>query len=334
MAEPPNRPAGDLHDARLAARLSGLAGILKVWRQNRRYIGYRQAEQDCERLAAQLLALYSPEALARFACVAIPRGGLIVLGMLAYALDLQPARLQGAPDPAAPLLVVDDCALSGARFAQVMRKTANAQVVFAHLYSHPALRQAIRAQEPRVQHCLAAHDLVDRRDLVFAEPEDEAVWHRCWQERLGSERYWIGRPDPIAFAWSEPDRPLWNPVTERIENGWRFTPPHRCLKNKTRLGLPPQPVSSRTWQVPAAVVSGQFDGLLWLCHTETEQVYTFDPIGAAMWRAMAGYGDWDAAVVYLRSTFAVDEITVRRDLQHFVATLATKGLLEPAKTVT
>ena len=45
-------------------------------RQQLTYVDYRQAETDCEALAAQLLAAYPDERLRDFTFVAIPRGAL------------------------------------------------------------------------------------------------------------------------------------------------------------------------------------------------------------------------------------------------------------------
>ena len=61
-----------------------------------RYVGYTQVQRDCEALAAELKRrLGGAVSKARF--TAIPRGGLIVLGLLAAGLGI--AREQPGPGP-------------------------------------------------------------------------------------------------------------------------------------------------------------------------------------------------------------------------------------------
>ena len=78
---------------------------------------------------SQLVDSLGTETLSRCRFVALPRGGLFVLGMLAYLLDLRADRVgdvgesgirPGGSD-SAPLVLVDDCALSGLRFSETSR---------------------------------------------------------------------------------------------------------------------------------------------------------------------------------------------------------------------
>ena len=128
-----------------------------------------------------------------------------------------------------PLVVVDDCALSGARFRQFIDKSENQRVIFAPLYSHPDLRTAIESRESRVLTCVSAQDL---KDYGPEELKDEyPAWQERWHHRLEGSRYWVGQVDHVCFAWNEPDRVIWNPVTQQVETGWRVVPPELCLKN-------------------------------------------------------------------------------------------------------
>ena len=104
-----------------------------------------------------------------------------------------------------PLIVVDDCALSGVRLSQFLRGCGSSRVLFAPLYSHPELRTAIRRLEPRIEDVLSAADILGERieaDLA--------------------EGYWRGDTEPLAFPWNEPDRSIWNPAAERWEAAWRW----------------------------------------------------------------------------------------------------------------
>lgn len=91
------------------ARLEGLRWQLENFLPRLRYVGYKQAEEDCERLAELLVERFGREELQSFRFTAIPRGGLIVLGMLAYVLGLRQSQLEPPHSPERPLVVVDDC---------------------------------------------------------------------------------------------------------------------------------------------------------------------------------------------------------------------------------
>ena len=88
-----------------------------------RYVDHGAVTDACVRLADQLVEHLGTETLERAVFTAIPRGGLIVLGQLAYVLGLRHDQLavdaddadDRASDSTRPLLVVDDCLLSGVR---------------------------------------------------------------------------------------------------------------------------------------------------------------------------------------------------------------------------
>ena len=304
-----------------------LAGLLVPSAEGIRRATYRQAEAATKQLAAQLVQAFGTEELSRFRYAAIPRGGLIVLGMLSYVLDLKPDALM-SPEPDVPLVVVDDSAYSGARFAQFLRTVINQEVIFAHLYSHPDLRAAILRQEPRVVACLAARDLRDLAPERYPDVEDYQAWKARWQQRARQPVYWMGLPEMVIFPWSEPDRPVWNPATERVEENWWLTAPDRCLKNWARLKVPPSSKAQPTLRSPDAVAFHFCDDAIMLCDLRTEQVYGLEGVAADMWRALAGYGDLEVAVEYLLSLYEVDEPRLRSDLQAFADELLAKGLLE------
>lgn len=311
-------------------RLSNLAQALRYNHRVLRYVDYRQAEKDCHRLAVKILGLYSREQLQECSFIAIPRGGFIVLGILAYILDLKPHQLSILDWTISnPLFIIDDCALSGVRFADFLARVPNSasDIVFAHLYSTAGLREAIVSEEPRVQHCLAAHDLHDYAREYYPDPDAYQAWQQRWQGRLKKYRYWHSTPEGIGFAWSEPDNILWNPATQGIEAGWRFYPPSLCLKNRYSFGLPLIEVSFMPLRIAPDVASGWFGEELWLCKTETEQIYKLQGIATEMWRALAMYGNLDVVAEYLLQEYEVEETTLRGDLDCFVAALLEHQLV-------
>ena len=311
-----------------AARLGTLPRYVRQLRHTLRYVDYPQAERDSETLAARLLEAYSREELRGFAVQAVPRGGLIVLGMLSYMLDLTPDQLSGEVASDRPLLLVDDCALSGARLHAALAASANPRVVFAHLYSHPDLREAIVEREERVESCVAAADLVDHARRLYGD--DYERWLRSARDHLGGPRYWLGLPDLVCFAWSEPDRPIWNPASNELERGWRLLPPRRCLKARSRLGPPPAPVESPAWRVAEGVVTAEQGDSTWLYCLETDRIFSLDGVGAEMWRALSAWGDVEAAVQFLSDQFDASPATLRRDLEAFAGSLAEHRLLTAA----
>lgn len=314
-------------DSRNRERLLRVAGILKSWRDRVRYVDYRQAERDVERLACYLSDQLSPEEIASATFRAVPRGGLIVLGMLSYALALKPAQLAPREKPRGLEIIVDDCSLTGARFRQSLSLSQGCQVAFLHLYSHPDLRRRIAESEPRVRVCLAAHDLEDILETRMNAAAERAAWRESWSERVGLDAYWIGQLEPVCFAWSEPDHPFWNRETGKIEEGWNFLPPHLCSKN--RYELAPAVLHGRSeWRAPVDLAYGTFDGKLWLINLSTDQVASLEGAGADLWRWWAALGTRDAVATLLACAYNIEPDRAADEAVAFARVLADAGFLE------
>ena len=225
---------------------------------------------------------------------------------------------------------MDDCAFSGVRFGEFLARCESRSVVFAHLYSHPDLRTTIEAREPRVEACVGARDLRDHA------PEREGAgylaWRAEWLARLdGEPGYWIGKPDHLCFPWNEPDFSIWNPVTERLEHGWRVVPPELCLKNRTNTRPIPvqvQPQGPGPLRPSEHVLFGEFEGEIVVGNTETEASFTLAGVTADMWRTIVSHGNLDAAVTSLAGKYDVDVDTLRADLLEFSEQLLALDLLE------
>jgi hypothetical protein len=319
-------------DAAAEERLTAIGPQLVRALSRLRYVSYSQAEEDCERLATQLIERFGREELYRFRFAPVPRGGLIVLGMLAYVLGLEHTQLEPPYPPETPLVVVDDCAISGLRFRQFLARCESRQVVFAHLYSHPDLRAAIEACESRVIACMGAQDLHDHGPERYGA--EYRAWRERWLARFGSASgYWLGQPDRLCFPWNEPDSSIWNSVTGRVERGWRIIPPELCLKNRSTTGMKPipvhvQPEGPGPLRTSAPVLFGQFEGHVVVGNMETKESFTLTGVAADMWTALVEHGDLEDAVVPLSEEYAVDQATLRADLREFVEDLLARGLIE------
>lgn len=318
-------------DEETASRIEALRWQLSFALQRLRYVSYAQAEADCERLAEQLLARMGRDALRRFRFAAIPRGGHLVLGMLAYALDLARDQLEVPLPPDAPLVVVDDCALTGVRFGQFIERVPNRPIVFAPLYSHPDLRTALEASEPRVTACLSARDLHDHAPAQLGD--GYPAWRQRWLARSDACCRWVGLPDHVCFPWNEPDISIWNPITEREEQGWRVVPPAYCLKNRPPPGAAPARVQVQSegkgiLRPSAAVLFAALGDDVIVASTETSKAFRLNGVAAAIWRAIILHDDLKEALTTLRREYNVEEATLKNDLNAFAGELLKKGLLE------
>lgn len=289
-----------------------------------RYVDYGQAEQDAALLAHKLLTHYQASELRRTAFIGLPRGGLIVLGLLAYQLDLQARQFTADFAETADLLcLVDDCALSGLRLQQALSALGSRRVVVAHLYSAPGLRSAVRKRYPNVEQCLAAHDLAGKplaRDVAAQEEELDVFL---------DGRLYPASSQSVAFAWNEPNLLVLTPFDDQPIHQWRFLPPHKCLKNRQLLGLPPGPPYKPEWLVPDGLVYGWFDGTLYLLDTRREQVFRLDGLAADCWRAAAGYGAADTALAFLHQAHeTIDSEDIQRQLEANLQFFQAQQLLD------
>ncbi len=304
----------------LIARLDGEPSI----------IPYETAEAYTRQLAARLLGAFKLENLSQFKYVAIPRGGHFVLGMLSYILDLpQEALTLSEQTSSRPVVVIDDCALSGNRFGRFLKQHSFDQIIFAHLCSHPAAREAILTDEPRVISCLAAYDLRDLARVRFPDPTDYVAWQQRVKERVTGGLYWIGLPEIVIFPWNEPDRPTWNAEINQVEDNWRLASPDRNLKNWGKLGLPPREGTTAVVRIPDQIAYTIQQDDVTLCNLEDETVYGLSGSTADIWRGLAAYGDLSATRDYLLDLYEVDAERLMADIQSLVDTLLAKGLLEP-----
>ena len=310
------------------ARLHALHWHLERVLPSLRYVTYAQAEHDCGTLAEKLIERFGATELARYRFTAIPRGGFIVLGMLAYVLGLKPEQLTASPEPDKPLVVVDDCAISGYQFKRYLARCRSDQVIFASLYAPPEVRAEIETREPNVLACLSAQDLHDHAPERLGDGYD--AWRERWRQRAGDQSYWIGQTEHVCFPWNEPDVTVWNRVTEREELGWRLLPPEYCLKNRIdpeRVSVQRQPQANGPLRPADRILYGTFEDQLAVCDTSTEEVFQLSDVAASMWQALVEHGSLEAATDALAEEYDVDKTTLADDLRTFADDLIARGML-------
>lgn len=313
------------------ARLKAVGDQISRSLPDVRYVSYTRVEHDCELLATRLVERFGWEELRRFRFAAIPRGGFIVLGILAYALGLDQDQLEYPCSSDGPLVVVDDCSLTGSRFGRFLSRCESPEVISAHLYSHPDLRDAIETAEPGVRACLAAGDLTDHAPERLGPGYDS--WRARCLHRNEGPRYWVGQLDHVAFPWNEPDIAFWNPVTEGMERGVNFVPPELCLKNRPApdtdgLQVRVQPECAGPLRPSGRVIFGEFEGRTVVGDTETGESFSLCGVAADLWKALTEGGSLDMAVESLANEYDVDAATLTDDLRGFVEDLLMQGLLE------
>jgi hypothetical protein len=316
--------------AKALGQLSLQAPFLNQACQRLRYVTYADAMLACEQLAEQLHNAFGSKSLSEFQFYGVPRGGLIVLGMLSYILGLRPEQLNPSELSDAPLVVVDDCALSGSRFYRVLQQYPHQPLILTTLYAHCELRAAIAAREPNVIQCLSGQELYDRGTETMGA--DYKTWQAQNQARLVGHRYWLGLPDYICFPWNEPDHLLWNPATAELEQSWHILPPMACLKNRpvngVALPIQVQP-SVQGWLQPTEhIVFGELNGQVLIGHLLTGEIFGLSGKAAAFWRVILRAEGVEAAIEQLSQQHPGSSL--RSDFTTLITQLIQQQILQPS----
>ena len=283
-----------------------------------RRLGYQEVQELAESAAVELTYALGTEALRDAFFVPIPRGGLVVLGILSYLLDLRPEQLQGNPGADRLVVLVDDCALSGLRIRQMLERRPDGPAAVVHLLSPPPLRKALLSDEPRLQAVVAGGDL--------QVTEMSAEFRQVWSRELGPSRVWIGKAEPVCFPWGEPEGWLWDADHERLLPAPRSSPPHRSMKSRAALVGPLRHRPSTDWTLPDDLRWQEQDGVVWLARPGG-CVASLGGTAADAWRHLAGWGRLDVAARELAKQWHIDEARAKEDLIRFAAELREQSLL-------
>ena len=304
------------------ASLAGLAWQIRDLLPRTRSVGYAAVEDLVEKLAGKVIADFGSDFVRSARFTAIPRGGVVVLGLLSYALDLQPRQFQLQRGDGRPLMVVDDIAVTGHRIAEFMPGVPDREVVFAHLLSHPELRLAIETQKQRVIACVAAEDLHDHA------PAHLGGGYEGWKsENSALDRFWIGLPDHVVTPWSEPDVGLWHSSPREARLGIRLagttTLKHRWRDFDPFVPVQVQPRGSGPLEPDARAIFGQVGDDVLLGRSDGGPVIRLGRLGAALWMSILKEGTLEGAL----ENFAVNE---HEELEDLVWQLTEMGLLTSA----
>lgn len=314
-------------DAAGQARLEELPGLLEEAGHRLRILDWAQVETACEDLAAKLRSRFSAEELCEAALVGIPRGGTIVAGLLAYALNIPRDRLT-ATDQSDVTILVDDGSISGVRLREALTSlTPTRRVIVATLASDPALRSAVVAEEARVEAFVSGIDLHDHTDAILGS--DAEAWRVRWRTEV-PQRYHTALLDLLVFPWSEPEVRLWNPVTGVVEPSWWLAPPQSCLHHRAAApGLLIRHVDDdpASPYLAPGVIAVTTDEAVTLVATTGGHTVTLAGIAAELWGAWVDNDSVETAVMSVTERFAVGTDRARHDLSALLSDLRDRRYL-------
>ena len=326
--------------------LGELQDQLDLLLEKREIVDYSRAEAVCGQLADRLVSAFGRDNLNAAQFAAIPRGGFIVLGMLAYHLDLRPDQLTtlDAASPDKTLFVIDDCSLSGTRFRESLSRVASDSVVFCPLYAPETLCAGITSCEPRVLACLAGATLED----TSPDPGEAgySAWYQQRLARLGDAPYWIGQPLGVAFAWCTPQTRQWDEKEGRFVEGWDVVPPSRCLKRRLLLrrlesGADAVALPQRILNMPSPEADIRAASrVLWCClgddvivakipqqPDDVGNVLGLAGIAADFWQMLMKRGSMEVTIEGLLERYKVSRERLESDMSTLLQQLLSKGLL-------
>jgi hypothetical protein len=291
-------------------------------------VPYPDAERGCFVLAERIGSRLGPDELGRARIVAIPRGGLIVAGMLSYALGLSPTQVGKRATNQGVTILVDDCGISGRRLREWLARHAGRPLLVALLHAHEEFCRRVEQSSSSVIACLAAGSL---RDHAPSRPGYEA-WRRRWAERSPDD-LWTGDPDHVVYPWNEPDVVVWNDMKGTADAGWRVVPPAWCIKNRAAFDPADvqlcEPVAGPLMPAREAIWAG-VGGETVVARLGAPAAVVLRGTASAFWQAIVVRGSAAGAAEDVAGRYGASIETVRADLIDFVARLSERGLLAAA----
>jgi hypothetical protein len=290
-----------------------------------RPVSFTEAAAAAFDLADRLRTTLGLETLGDAKLVPVPRGGLIVAGLLAYGLGIRTGSDDAGPSPLT--IVVDDCSISGHRVREALERLRGERIVVALLHAHPDLARVI-GREPGVVACVAARELVDHAP----QRPDYRAWKERWTAR-SPQGLWTGDPDHVCYPWNEPDSLFWNAERARAEPAWRVVPPEWCMKNRAE-GHPEDlqilEATEGRLSPSADVVWAEHDNSILVAGTESGTTISLVGSAAVMWRAVIETGERNSALDRVFDHYGATADQLRTDFDRFAAELVERQVLAAA----
>ncbi|MCU0724378.1 MAG: PqqD family protein [Planctomycetes bacterium] len=292
-----------------------------------RLVSEEEALDACSEMAGRLREVVGEEGLSRASFVAVPRGGIIVLGWLSYILPVRAEQLMPGASREAPLVViVDDCAYTGYRIGRFLDTLGVQKTVVATLFSAPGFRRAIVEREPRVTACVAARDLADAGEGPGADGK-----RHVWLERLSPPRYWAGVHDHVVFPWSEPERILWDAEKGCTVRGWPLVPPEMLLGGR-RADAPGvvvyhQPEGRGPLRPSESCLFYIEEGLVLIADRRSREVYELTGDEVFWWRSLLEHGSVHGMTADLAERLGAPKEALRPEVAAFLDDLVARGLV-------
>lgn len=333
-------------DARAERRIQGLALQLTEQLPHLAYWSYPTVEAATQQLADLVRMTIRRLDAVEVRYRAVPRGGHVILGMLAYLLNADPDQLERPVGPQDTVIVVDDVAISGSRLTRFLDEHPTWPHVVVATLAAPMELAAVFENESRVRAFLAARELTELPPPL-AHRDDVEAWRRRWRERRGDDVRWVGRTEHLAFPWNEPDFATWSDATDQVERGWSLVPPELCMKHRGRLAdtgseLPngsfgdiqctPELATSRELEPRADVIAGRLDDTVVVGATCWDRCIALDGVAATVWHAIVRRGTAAAAIEAVTASYDVDPATARRDAVSLIDGLIEVGAIVPSTT--
>lgn len=254
--------------------------------------------------------------------VAIPRGGLFIQAMLSYFLPLKHHQLQYTENDVdtSPLIIVDDCAISGLRLAQQLEKFPNRDIYFFTIASPEKLRDSVKLKEARV---------LDFKSVVNIKS------YSTLKAQNTQQRYWLGQCDAVIFPWSETQRSHFSNGKLSNRPLWKIAPDKLCMSTKAKKqaikATEVKENQSAVLSTPDNILHFTDQGITKILDASTMKHYSLDAIGSDIWQSLLSNSNLDHALAELSATYKVSKTRLNNDMQLLTQKLIDAGLINELK---
>ena len=260
------------------------------------------------------------------AIVAVPRGGLIVGGLVAYAANRPIAPDVGSARSGS--WMIDDVSISGLRLLSELDRLPAKSILVGVLAATDGAVEVVRAHP-----AVLGFERVERVEELAAAENQHASEDRGksrWPEF--DSRIWIGRAAHHVFPWNEPDSSFRHPVTRRVEPGFPLVPREQCYSNREPLRPVVPVIESLVPLLAPGVWPIEHSGSLLLLHPASGAVAEAAESAVELLGVLAS-PDPNAAIKALATELQADAGEIRADLDELLQTLQSCGYMTPDRVL-